>query len=146
MDEEKERMAKELEEAKAALSEELRFKAEARRNKRVGLWFASEVLGLSDDQQQTFATDTIFSTWSRFTCRYVLFSESLYRGSRLGKLSSIVMPTDLGVGVTNLPILFRRMDGLPSDPTSMALSLGGVASTPRSVLVRAGSRCVLPLL
>ena len=47
------------EEAKAALSEELRFKAEARRNKRVGLWFASEVLGLSDDQQQTFATDTM---------------------------------------------------------------------------------------
>ena len=64
----------------------------------------------------------IFSTWSKFTCRYVLFSESLYRGSRLGKLSSIVMPTDLGVGVTNFPILFRRMDGLPSDPTSMALS------------------------
>ena len=47
------------EEAKAALSEELRFKAEARRNKRVGLWFASEVLGLPDEQQQTFAIDTM---------------------------------------------------------------------------------------
>ena len=49
------------EEAKAALSEELRFKAEARRNKRVGLWFASEVLGLSEESQQTFATDTMDS-------------------------------------------------------------------------------------
>ena len=47
------------EEAKAALSEELRFKAEALRNKRVGLWFASEVLGLSEENQQTFATDTM---------------------------------------------------------------------------------------
>ena len=47
------------EEAKAALSEELRFKAEARRNKRVGLWFASEILGLSEESQQMFATDTM---------------------------------------------------------------------------------------
>ena len=43
------------EEAKAALSEEVRFQAEARRNKRVGLWFASEILGLSGDEQQAFA-------------------------------------------------------------------------------------------
>ena len=47
------------EEAKAALSEELHFKAEARRNKRVGLWFASEVLGLSEEKQQMFATETM---------------------------------------------------------------------------------------
>lgn len=43
------------EEAKAALSEEVRFQAEARRNKRVGLWFASDILGLSGDEQQAFA-------------------------------------------------------------------------------------------
>ena len=43
------------EEAKAALSEEVRFQAEAQRNKRVGLWFASEILGLSGDEQQAFA-------------------------------------------------------------------------------------------
>ena len=43
------------EEAKAALSEEVRFQAEARRNKRVDLWFASEILGLSGDEQQAFA-------------------------------------------------------------------------------------------
>lgn len=47
------------EEAKAALSEELRFKAEAQRNKRVGLWFASEVLGLSEEKQKMFATETM---------------------------------------------------------------------------------------
>lgn len=47
------------EEAKAALSEELRFKAEARRNKRVGLWFASEVLGLSMEDRQAFAANTM---------------------------------------------------------------------------------------
>jgi hypothetical protein len=47
------------EEAKAALSEEVRFKAEARRNKRVGLWFASEILGLSEENQQAFAADTM---------------------------------------------------------------------------------------
>jgi hypothetical protein len=39
----------------AALSEELRFQAEARHNKRVGFWFASEILGLSGDEQQAFA-------------------------------------------------------------------------------------------
>ena len=33
----------------------MRFQAEARRNKRVGLWFASEILGLSGDEQQAFA-------------------------------------------------------------------------------------------
>ena len=38
------------EEAKAALSEEVRCQAEARRNKRVGLWFASEILSLSSDE------------------------------------------------------------------------------------------------
>ena len=43
------------EEAKVVLSEEVRFQAEARRNKRVGLWFASEILGLSGDEQQAFA-------------------------------------------------------------------------------------------
>ena len=43
------------EEAKAALSEEVLFQAEARRNKRVGLWFASEILGLAGDEQQAFA-------------------------------------------------------------------------------------------
>ena len=47
------------EEAKVALSEELRCKAEARRNKRVGLWFASEILGLPDEQQQTFAMPVV---------------------------------------------------------------------------------------
>jgi hypothetical protein len=47
------------EEAKAALSEEIRFKAEARRNKRVGLWFASEILGLSEENQHAFAADTM---------------------------------------------------------------------------------------
>jgi len=49
------------EEAKAALSEEVRFKAEARRNKRVGLWFAKDVLGLSDDAQKQFAAQTMDS-------------------------------------------------------------------------------------
>ena len=47
------------EEAKAALSAELQFKAEARRNKRVGLWFADTVLGLSGDEQEAFASKTI---------------------------------------------------------------------------------------
>ena len=38
------------EEAEAVLSEEVRFQAEARRNKRAGLWFANEILGLSGDE------------------------------------------------------------------------------------------------
>ena len=33
----------------------MRFQAEARHNKRVGFWFASEILGLSGDEQQAFA-------------------------------------------------------------------------------------------
>ena len=49
------------EEAKAALAEEVHFKAEARRNKRVGLWFASEVLGLPEENQQAFAADTMYA-------------------------------------------------------------------------------------
>jgi hypothetical protein len=47
------------EEAKAALSEEIRFKAEARRNKRVGLWFAEEILELPGDQTENFAIQTM---------------------------------------------------------------------------------------
>ena len=47
------------EEAKAAHSEDVHFQAEARRNKRVGLWFASEILGLSGDEHQAFATDVM---------------------------------------------------------------------------------------
>jgi len=47
------------EEAKAALAEEVRFKAEARRNKRVGLWFAADVLDLPADQRDDFASKTI---------------------------------------------------------------------------------------
>ncbi len=49
------------EEAKVTLSEELRFKAEARRNKRVGLWFAEEVLELPHDQRESFAIQTMDS-------------------------------------------------------------------------------------
>ena len=49
------------EEAKAVLTDEIRFKAEARRNKRVGLWFADTVLKLPEDQRLLFATNTMDS-------------------------------------------------------------------------------------
>ena len=42
-------------EKRFAMSEELRFKALARRNKRLGLW-AAEVMGLGDDAAKTFAS------------------------------------------------------------------------------------------
>lgn len=43
------------EEAKAAFDEEMHFIAEGRRNKRVGLWFGATVMGLPNDQLDSFA-------------------------------------------------------------------------------------------
>lgn len=45
-------------EKKFALDEEQKFKAEARRNKLLGLWVA-EKLGMSDDAANTYAKDVI---------------------------------------------------------------------------------------
>lgn len=45
-------------EAKFALDEELRFKAEARRNKLVGLW-AAGLLGKMDGEAEAYAKDVI---------------------------------------------------------------------------------------
>jgi len=45
-------------EKKFALDEELRFKAEARRNKLLGLW-AAEQLGLSGDEAAAYAKDVV---------------------------------------------------------------------------------------
>ena len=45
-------------EAKFALDEELRFKAEARRNKLVGLW-AAGLLGKMDGEAESYAKDVI---------------------------------------------------------------------------------------
>ncbi len=45
-------------EAKFALDEELRFKAEARRNKLVGLW-AAGLLGKSDADADSYARDVV---------------------------------------------------------------------------------------
>lgn len=47
-------------EAKFALDEELQFKANARRNKLLGLW-AAEKLGLTGDDAQAYARDVIKS-------------------------------------------------------------------------------------
>ncbi len=46
------------EEAKFALSAELRFKAEARRNKLLGLW-AAELMGMSEAEAQDYALEVI---------------------------------------------------------------------------------------
>ena len=45
-------------EKKFALDEEQKFKAEARRNKLLGLW-AAEKLGMSDDAASSYAKDVI---------------------------------------------------------------------------------------
>ena len=45
-------------EKKYALDEEQKFKAEARRNKLLGLW-AAEKLGMSDDAASSYAKDVI---------------------------------------------------------------------------------------
>ena len=45
-------------EKKFALDEELKFKAEARRNKLLGLWVADK-LGLSGDAAASYATDVV---------------------------------------------------------------------------------------
>lgn len=45
-------------EKKFALDEELRFKAEARRNKLLGLWAAGQ-LGLSGDEAAAYAKDVV---------------------------------------------------------------------------------------
>lgn len=45
-------------EAKFALDEELRFKAEARRNKLVGLW-AAGLLGKMDEEAEHYARDVV---------------------------------------------------------------------------------------
>ena len=45
-------------EAKFARDEELRFKAEARRNKLLGLW-AAEKLGKSGDEAEAYAKDVV---------------------------------------------------------------------------------------
>ncbi len=45
-------------ERKFALDEELRFKANARRNKLLGLW-AAEKMGLSGDDAQTYAREVV---------------------------------------------------------------------------------------
>jgi len=47
-------------EKKFAHDEELRFKANARRNKMLGLW-AAEKLGLSGDAANTYAKDVVMS-------------------------------------------------------------------------------------
>jgi hypothetical protein len=45
-------------ERKFVLDEELKFKAEARRNKLLGLWVADQ-LGLSDDAAKAYARDVV---------------------------------------------------------------------------------------
>ncbi len=47
-------------ERKFVLDEELKFKAEARRNKLFGLWVADQ-LGLSDDAAHAYASDVVAS-------------------------------------------------------------------------------------
>jgi hypothetical protein len=47
-------------ERKFVLDEELKFKAEARRNKLLGLWVADQ-LGLSDDAASAYARDVVAS-------------------------------------------------------------------------------------
>ncbi len=47
-------------EAKFAHDEEMKFKAEARRNKLLGLW-AAELLGLTGDDVQKYVTEVIAS-------------------------------------------------------------------------------------
>lgn len=48
------------EEAKFALEQEVRFKAEARRNKLLGLW-AADLMGMTDDEAQKYAIEVIKS-------------------------------------------------------------------------------------
>jgi hypothetical protein len=48
------------EERKFALKAELQFKAEARRNKKLGLW-AAELMGLSGDEADAYAKEVIKS-------------------------------------------------------------------------------------
>ena len=50
-------------EAKFAHDAELRFKAEARRNKLLGLW-AAEQMGLSADEAKTYAAEVIASDFA----------------------------------------------------------------------------------
>ena len=48
------------EEAKFARSEEMNFKAQARRNKLLGLW-AADLMGMSDEDAQHYAVEVIKS-------------------------------------------------------------------------------------
>jgi hypothetical protein len=53
---------KETFERKFALDEEMKFKAEARRNKLLGLWVADR-LGLSGDAAKAYASDVVASNF-----------------------------------------------------------------------------------
>ena len=46
-------------EAQAAINEENLFKASAKRNKRIGIWFASEILGLNENEAIELGTQTV---------------------------------------------------------------------------------------
>jgi hypothetical protein len=50
-------------EAKFALDAELRFKAEARRNRMLGLW-AAEQMGLSEEHAKTYAEEVVASDFA----------------------------------------------------------------------------------
>ena len=99
----------------------------------------------------------IFSTWSKFTCRYVLFSGELVPRFQVGEVVQHRDAHRLGRRRHELPHLVPQDGRPPIGPhlhgfisgcvarpavPVLALSLCGVASTPRSVLVRAASRCV----
>ncbi|HEY3678679.1 MAG TPA: DUF1476 domain-containing protein [Bradyrhizobium sp.] len=51
-------------EKKFAIDEELKFKADARRNKLLGLW-AADKLGMSGDAANTYATEVVAADFDR---------------------------------------------------------------------------------
>jgi hypothetical protein len=58
-------------EKKFAVDEELRFKAEARRNKLLGLW-AAELMGLSGDEAAAYAKEVVAADFAEAGDRDVL--------------------------------------------------------------------------
>ncbi|GAA6207429.1 DUF1476 domain-containing protein [Cognatishimia sp. WU-CL00825] len=58
-------------EAKFAHDEEMQFKAEARANKKLGLW-AAELMGISGDEAEAYAKTVIASDFEEAGCEDVI--------------------------------------------------------------------------
>ncbi len=82
-------------EAKFALDEELRFKAEARRNKLVGLW-AAGLLGKTDGDAEAYARDVVAADFEEVGHEDVVRSEDDIRVQMIELLAVAIAQVEAG--------------------------------------------------